>query len=98
LAETQRHPLEKRREQIAQRLIAADENGHDRAFVVSGSAYALFCRLAGGALGVLQDAGAEGKDRKGTPVVGRWVFGIVGLPVDAIDSGLAYVVNGRSMV
>jgi hypothetical protein len=93
LAETQRHPLEKWREQVAQRLIAADENGHDRASVVSGSTYALFCRLPDCAVGVLQDAGAEGKDRRGAPVMGRWVFDIVGLSLDAIDLGLAYVVN-----
>jgi hypothetical protein len=98
LAETQRHPLEKWREQAAQRLIAADENGQDRASVVSGSTHALFCRLPDCDLGVFKDAGTEGNDRRGAPVMGRWLFDIVGLSVDAIDSDLAYVVNSRSVV
>jgi hypothetical protein len=98
LAETQRHPLEKWRKQLAQRLIAADENGHDRASVVSGSTHALFCRLPDCDLGVLQDAGAEGTDRRGAPVLGRWLFDIVGMCVDAIDFGLAYVMNWFLMV
>jgi hypothetical protein len=93
LTETQRHPLEKWREAVTHRLIAADENGHDRASVVSGSAYALFCRLPGWALSVFKDAGAEGKDGRGAPVVGRWLFDIVGLSADAIDFDLACAVN-----
>lgn len=85
--------LAKQRGAVATRLVTTVENGHLRIFVVSGSIDALFYHLSRRAVGILEDAGAESKDRRGAQVSGGRLSGIGDLSAPTRNYGLAFDLN-----